>query len=171
MREFAGAYLASRARLGLPPVDLDDVVYSRAVEVVLADLKRTELLSSRDIVAAVRSSRSVLQRELCEHQSVQLLRTVVAHVKNQRDRLEADADLENHAREQQGLLRVQSDALLLKLALQEVVEFVPTDRLTNANIRAVFRSAKSRMRSRDDILLTNDRPATSPPRLEPIQHR
>jgi hypothetical protein len=60
-----------------PPVDVDDAVYVRAVEVVLADLKRIQLLSSRVIVVAVRSSRSVLERELCERQSVQLLRTVV----------------------------------------------------------------------------------------------
>jgi hypothetical protein len=171
MREFAASYLAFRARLGLPPVAVDDVVYSRAVEVVLSDLQRTELLSSRDIFAAVRNSRSVLQREQCEHQSVQLLRTVVAHVSNQRDRLESDVDLENLAREQRGLPRVQSDALLLQLALREVVELVPTDRLTTANIRAVCRSARARVRTRDDTFLSNARLTASSPSIEAVQHK
>ena len=145
MREFAAAYVASRSRLGLRPVDVDDVMYSRAVEVVLADLQRTELLSSRDIAGAIRSSRAVLRREQRQWQFDLLLRTVVAHANIQRDRLELDVEIENRARVRRGLPQVQSDALLVQLALKEVVERVPTNRLTVSSIRVVCRAAKARL--------------------------
>ena len=36
MREFAEAYVAMRERMGLPPVDVEQVMYARAVEIVTA---------------------------------------------------------------------------------------------------------------------------------------
>jgi hypothetical protein len=145
MREFAAAYCASRARLGLSLVEVDDVMYARAVEVVLADLQRAELLTSRDIAGAIRSSRAVVQREERDRQFDHLLRTLIAHTNSQRHRLELDVEMENRARAQRGFPHVQSDALLVQLALQDVVERVPTSQLTIANIRGVCRAAKARV--------------------------
>jgi hypothetical protein len=144
-REFAAAYSASRSPLGLPPVEVDGVMYARVVEVVLAGLPHAELLTSRDIVGAVRSSRAILQREARERQFEHLLRAVVAHVNNQRGRLELDVEMENCARVRRDLPRVQTDALLVQLALQEVVGRVLTNRLTVADIQSVCRSAKTRV--------------------------
>jgi hypothetical protein len=145
MREFAAAYIASRSRQGLPPVDVEEVMYARAVDVVLCNLQRSELLSSRDIAGAVRSSRALLRREQRDRQFDGLLRAVVAHADNQHRRFELDVELENLARAKRGLPPVRSDALLMQLALREVIERVPIDQLSTEDIRAVFRSARARV--------------------------
>jgi hypothetical protein len=145
MREFAAAYVASRTRLGLPLVGVEEVTYARAVDIVLGDLEGLELLTSRDVAGAVRSSRAILRREQRDRQSEQLLRAVVAHAHNRRDRLELDVEIENRARVQRGRPRAQTDVLLVQLALQEVVERVPTNRLSIENIRGVCRAARARI--------------------------
>jgi hypothetical protein len=145
MREFAAAYVASRSRLGLPPVGIEEMVSARAVDVVLGKLQHTDLLASRDIAAAVRNSRAILRREQRDRQIDQLLRAVVTHANDQRDRLELDIEIENRARAHRGLPRVQTDALLVQLALREVVDRVPINQLTAENIRAVCRAARPRV--------------------------
>jgi hypothetical protein len=145
MREFAAAYIASRSRQGLPPVDVEEVMYARAVEVVLGNLQRTELLSSRDIAGAVRNSRALLWREQRDRQFDGLLRAVVTHADNQLHRIELDVKVENLARARRGLPRVRPDALLVQLALREVVERVPIDQLSTEDLRAVLRSARARV--------------------------
>jgi hypothetical protein len=145
MREFAAAYIAARSRQGLPPVDLEEVIYSRAVDVVLGDLDRSELLSSRDVAGAVRSSRAILRRERRDRQFDQLLRAVVARANNQRDRLALDVEVENLARARRGLPLVRTDALLVQLALREVVDRVPVNHLATDDIRAICRSARARV--------------------------
>ncbi|WP_146066026.1 hypothetical protein [Cryobacterium sp. Y82] len=52
MREFAEAYVSSRARIGLPPVSADDIVYARAVEIVAERMRRVDLLTGREVAAA-----------------------------------------------------------------------------------------------------------------------
>jgi hypothetical protein len=145
MREFAAAYIASRSRLGLPPVSFDAVMYARAVEVVLADLQRTDSLTSRDIARAIRNSAALLERERRDQQFGQLLKTVLAYMNSQRARLECDAKIEARARALRGLPRIQADALLVQLALREVVGRVGTSRLTNSDIRSVCRAAARRV--------------------------
>ena len=145
MWEFAAAYVASRARLGLSAVGVEEVMYSRAVDIVLGELRRTELLTSRDIASAVRSSRALLRRERHDRQFDQLLKAVVAHANNQRDRLDPDVRLENRARARHGLPQVQPGALLVKLALREVVDQLEIGQLSAADIRVVCRAAKARI--------------------------
>jgi hypothetical protein len=145
MREFAAAYIAARSRQGLPPVDLEEVIYSRAVDVVLGDLHHTELLSSRDVAGAVRSSRAILRRERRDRQFNQLLRAVVARANNERDRLALDMEVENLARARRGLPLVRNDALLVQLALREVIDRFPVNHLTTDDIRAICRSARARV--------------------------
>jgi hypothetical protein len=145
MREFAAAYIASRSRQGLPPVDVEEVMYARAVDVVLGNLQRSELLSRRDIAGAVRGSRALLRREQRDRQFEGLLRAVATHAGSQQHRLELDVELENLARAKRGLPRVRSDALLVRLALREVIERVPIDQLSTEDIRAVLRSARARV--------------------------
>ena len=95
MREFADAYAASRSRMGLPPVRAEDIMYARAVEFVTERLRRTDLLTSRDIAGAVRSAKATVQREERNQQFERLVKTVVAHVNRNCSRLGADAEMEN----------------------------------------------------------------------------
>ena len=48
-REFAEAYSATRARIGLPPVHTEDIMYARAVEIITEGMRRVDLLTSRDV--------------------------------------------------------------------------------------------------------------------------
>ncbi|KGJ71675.1 hypothetical protein GY21_20585 [Cryobacterium roopkundense] len=59
MREFAEAYVATRARLGLPTVPVEDIVNARAVKIVTELMRRLDLLTSRDVAAGVRSTRAI----------------------------------------------------------------------------------------------------------------
>ncbi|MFO7690832.1 MAG: hypothetical protein R6W83_09830 [Cryobacterium sp.] len=63
MREFAEAYVSSRARVGLPPVSVEDVMYARPVEIVAERMRRVDLLTSRDVAAAVRATKAMVRRE------------------------------------------------------------------------------------------------------------
>lgn len=145
MREFAAAYVASRTRLGLPLVEVDEVMYARAVEVVFAGLPHTDLLTSRDIAGSVRSSKAILQSEERERQFEQLLRAVVAHVNGRRCQLDLDVEMENRARVQRGLPRIRTDALLVQIAFQAVAGRLAIGRLTETDIRSVQRAARSRV--------------------------
>ncbi|MCY7413133.1 MAG: hypothetical protein LH471_08905 [Salinibacterium sp.] len=53
LREFAEAYVETRARMGLPPVPVENIVYARAVELVTERMRRVDLLTSRDVASAV----------------------------------------------------------------------------------------------------------------------
>ncbi|WP_411700471.1 hypothetical protein [Conyzicola sp.] len=158
MREFAAAYIASRLRQGLPPADAEEVMYCRAVDVALGTLQRTDLLSSRDIAGAVRSSRALLRQERRNRQFDRLLRAVVVHVNSQQHRLDRDVEMENRARAKRGLPRVRTDALLVQLALREVVERVPIDQLSTVDIRAICRSARARVLTPSDADLRASSP-------------
>jgi hypothetical protein len=142
MRAFAEAYVVTRARVGLPAVEADDVTYARAVEFIVDHLRDTDLLTSRDVAAAVRSSKATVQRAEREQQFDQLMRTVVAHVCRQRCRLEGEAEIENRARTQRSLPRVTTEALLMRLALQEAFETVPTNRLRGEDLRSAVQRAQ-----------------------------
>ncbi|MGR0221545.1 hypothetical protein [Agromyces sp. ZXT2-6] len=141
MREFAEAYASRRARIGLPPVDVERVVYARAVEVVSNRVRRVDLLTRRDVAAAVRSTKAAVRQEERRRQYNRLARAVVDHVKVNRARLINDAELENRARLHYGKKPMSRESLVVQLALQEVLPLVPTSRLTERDTNAVARAA------------------------------
>lgn len=120
MREFAESYVETRNRMGLPPVTADEVMWARAVDIVLDGSRRGDLLTSRDVAAAVRTAKVAVRQEEQKRQFDQLVKTVVVHVRRNRSRLTADADLENRARLARGIPPFERDALVVKIAVQDV---------------------------------------------------
>ncbi|WP_104090863.1 hypothetical protein [Cryobacterium sp. N19] len=141
MREFAEAYVSSRVRMGLPPVSAEDIVYARAVEIVAERMRRVDLLTGRDVAAAVRSTKAAVRREERQRQFDQLVKAVVVHFHQDSGRLDAEAEVENRARAHRGMPRVPTQSLVVQLALQDVIERMPTSRLTKADARTVVRIA------------------------------
>ncbi|TFC34895.1 hypothetical protein [Cryobacterium sp. TMT2-14] len=130
MREFAEAYVATRARMGLPPVPVENIVYARAVELVTERMRRVDLLTSRDVAAAVRAAKAVVPREERQEQFDRLVKTVVTHVHRNSARFVVDAEMENQARAHRGKPRVPVESMVVQFAMQEVIERMPTNRLT-----------------------------------------
>ncbi|MFE5671674.1 hypothetical protein ACFQ58_08695 [Agromyces sp. NPDC056523] len=145
MMEFARAYAERRDRLGLPPVDVNRIVESRAVEVVIRQLRSVDLLTSRDIAAAVRSARVVVQHHERHEQLDQLVRAIVRQVEGHRERLTSEAALEIVARRRRGRESGSLESILVQLAAQEVVPLLNTSRLTTADARAAGRAARARI--------------------------
>jgi hypothetical protein len=145
MREFAEAYVATRERMGLASVPGEDIMYARAVELVTGCMRRVDLLTSRDVAAAVRSTKATVRREERGQQFERLVKTVVAHVHRNRARLDVDAEMENQARSLRGKPRVPVESVLVQLAMQEILERVPTSQLTVADARRAARIAKLRI--------------------------
>jgi len=145
MREFAEAYAAARARMGLPPVPTEDIVYARAVELVTERLRRVDLLTSRDVAAAVRNTKVVVRQHERKQQFEQLVKALVEHSQRNIARLTEEAAIENMARAQHGKPRVSIESMILQLATQEVVQFVVTSKLTIADVRSAARFAKFRV--------------------------
>jgi len=141
MREFADAYVEIRARMGLPPVLPEGIVYARAAEIVAERMRRVDLLTSRDVAAAVRSTKVEVQREERQSQFDGLLSSVVARVHHNRAQYFLEADMENQVRAQRGKPRVPVDLLVVQLAMQQVVERVPTSRLTIEDAGSIARLA------------------------------
>jgi len=154
MREFAESYSATRMRMGLPPVALEDTIYARAVEYVLDNLSGMDLLTSRDVAAAVRSSKAIVQRVERDHQRDALVRVAVVYVHRHRDRLNEYADIENRARVRHNRPCVPADDLRVRLAFRELATRVPTDRLAMADIRRAFHAVKIRTLSPDEPTTT-----------------
>lgn len=145
MSEFAKSYSAARARAGLPPVPAESIMYSRAVEVVTERLRRVDLLTSRDVEAAVRSTKAVVRYEERKQQFEFLIKTVAVEVIRNGARYGADAELENRARAHRGKPRLPLESLAVQIALQEVVPHVPTSMLTVEDVRSAARVAKARV--------------------------
>ncbi|WP_157009130.1 hypothetical protein [Agromyces laixinhei] len=141
MREFAEAYVATRDRMGLPPATADDVMWARAVDVVLDGRLRVDLLTSRDVAAAVRSAKVALRRAERNRQYDHLVRATAVQVQRNRARLAADAAMEFRARRRRGRQSLNPDDLLVRIALQEVVEGVPTNLLSAVDVRRALLSA------------------------------
>lgn len=145
MWTFAEAYATRRARIGLPPVDVERIVYARAVEVVIDDMRRVDLLTSRDVAAAVRSTQAVVRRRERRQQFERLVQSLVAYVENDLIRLQNDAAFENRARRERGLSPVSVDSLIIQLATQELLPNLTTSRLSLDDARAAGRTAKTRI--------------------------
>ena len=145
MREFADAYVETRARIGLPPVPVETIVYARAVEIVAEWMRRVDLLSGRDVTAAVRATKAMVRREERQQQFERLIRTVVTHAHRNSARFLVDAEMDNQARTHRGKPRAPVESLVMQLAMQKVIGRVPTNRLTIEDIRNVARVAKQRV--------------------------
>ena len=143
--EFAEAYVASRARVGLPSVSVEDVVYARAVEIVTERMRRVDLLAGRDVAAAVRSTKAEVGREERQGQFDLLVKTAVSDVHRSDARYRAEADVENRARANRGKPRAPVEALIVHFAMQEASERVPTNRLAIEDFRAAARVARLRL--------------------------
>ncbi|MEV1130513.1 hypothetical protein [Agromyces sp. NPDC049794] len=145
MREFAEAYAARRARMGLPPVDVERIVYARAVEIVTDRMRRVDLLTSQDVAASVRSTQAVLRQEERRQQFERLVTSVVAHVENDFTRLAKEAAFENRARRRHGRPPVPTESLVIQLAAQELLPKLRTSRLSVEDARKAARAAKARI--------------------------
>ncbi|TFD16818.1 hypothetical protein [Cryobacterium sp. TMT4-10] len=141
MREFAEAYVATRVRMGLPPVPAENIVYARAVELVTERMRRVDLLTSRDVAAAVRAAKAVVSREERQEQFDRLVKAVIAYVHRNRERYAVDAEMENQARAHRGKQRVPVESMVVRLAMQEVIERMRTNRLTVDDARRAARIA------------------------------
>ncbi|WP_146069860.1 hypothetical protein [Cryobacterium sp. M15] len=69
------------------------------------------------------------------------MKAIVVHFHQDSGRLEAKAEMENRARAHRGMPRVPAESLVVQLALQDVIERVPTSRLTKADARTAARIA------------------------------
>jgi hypothetical protein len=145
LREFAEAYSATRARMGLPPVPLENIVYSRAVEIVTERMRRVDLLTSRDVTAAVRSTKAAVRYEEREQQFERLVRTVVTEMYRDGGRFVADAELENRARVRHGKPKISVESLAVQIALQEVSERITTSQLSIEDARSAARAVRARV--------------------------
>ncbi|WP_105036528.1 hypothetical protein [Cryobacterium aureum] len=145
IRDFAEAYVETRARMGLPPIPVEIIVYARAVEFVTERMRRVDLLTGRDVAAAVRATKAMVRRDERQQQFERLIRTVVTHAHRNRSRFRVDAEMGNQARTHRGKPRVPVESLVVQLAMQEVIGRVPTNRLTIDNARSVARVAKQRV--------------------------
>ena len=130
MREFAEAYVLTRARVGLPPVSVENIVYAGAVEIATKRMRRVDLLTSRDVVAAVRSTQVEVPRIERQQQVDHLVKAVVAHVHQNGPRLSVDAEMENQERSRRGKPRLPVESLVAQFVLHEVIKRVPTISLT-----------------------------------------
>ncbi|GEP28588.1 hypothetical protein CLE01_31860 [Cryobacterium levicorallinum] len=139
MREFAEAYVETRARMGLPPIPVENIVYARAVEIVAERMRRVDLLTGRDVAATVRSTKAEVRRIERQQQFDGLVKTVVVQVHRNSARYGVDAEMENQARAHQGKPRAPIDSLVAMLAMQEVLGEVPTSLLTIEDARSAAR--------------------------------
>ncbi|TFC90077.1 hypothetical protein E3T24_00035 [Cryobacterium sp. TmT2-59] len=144
-REFAESYVATRTRMGLPPVSVENIVYARAVERVTERMRRVDLLTSRDVAAAVRAAKAVVPREERQEQFDRLVKAVVTNVHRNSERFVVDAEMENRARAHRGKPRVPVESVVVQFAMQEVIERMPTERLTVDDARKVARVARLRL--------------------------
>jgi hypothetical protein len=145
MREFAEAYVATRHRMGLPPVGTEEIMYARAVELIAERMRRVDLLTGRDVAAAVRSTRAAIRQEERTQQFERLVRSIIRHTQRNLTRLSEEAAMENLARSRRGKPRVSDESLIAQVALHEVIESMQTSRLTVEDARTAARIAKLRV--------------------------
>ena len=136
MHDFANAYVETRARRGLPPVPVKNIVDARAVEIVAERMRRVDLLTDRNVAAAVRSTQAVVWRAERQRQFDRLVKTVVADAHLNSARYGHEAEIEIQARARRGMPRVPVKSMIVALAMQEVIERVPTSRLTIEDTRS-----------------------------------
>ncbi|WP_140425661.1 hypothetical protein [Cryobacterium sp. N19] len=114
MREFAEAYVETRALMGLPSVPAETIVHARAVEIIAERMRRVDLLTSRDVAAAVRSTKAEVRRVERQQQFDQLVRAVVTQVQRNCKRYVVEAEMENQARARRGKPRAPVESLFVQ---------------------------------------------------------
>ncbi|TFD08212.1 hypothetical protein [Cryobacterium sp. TMT1-66-1] len=144
MHEFAEAHVEARARMGLPAVPVETIVYARAVEIVAERMRRVDLLTGRDVAAAVRSTQALVRRMERQRQFDGLVKAVVVQVQRNRSRYAIDAEIENRARVRRGKTREPVESLAVQQSMQEVIERVRTSSLTIEDFRSAARAASLR---------------------------
>ncbi|TFD65147.1 hypothetical protein [Cryobacterium ruanii] len=142
MHEFAEAYVETRVRMGLPPVLTEFIIYARAVEIVAEGMRRVDLLTGRDVAAAVRSTKAEVRRNERQRQFDRLVKTIVAQVHRNSARFGVDAKMENQTRVRRGKPREVVESLVVRLAIQEVGQRVPTGSLSIADVGNAARIAR-----------------------------
>ncbi|MRG58779.1 hypothetical protein GE115_02660 [Agromyces sp. CFH 90414] len=146
MREFAESYISTRQRMGLPSVQVDDVMWARAVDIVLdKERRRVDLLTSRDVAAAVRTTKETLRQAQRREQLDWIVGATVTNVQGNRAALLADAELENRARRLRGKPAIALERLVVMIAMQEASERVSTDLLDGAATRRALGEAITRL--------------------------
>jgi hypothetical protein len=144
-REFADAYVVTRARMGLLPVPVETIAYARAVEVVAERMRRVDLLTGRDVAAAVRSTKTALRREERQQQFKGLVRAVVVDLNRNSERYRVDAAMESRARAFAGRPPEPFESLMAELAMRHILKREPTQMLTIADAHNAARVAGLRM--------------------------
>ncbi|TFD19203.1 hypothetical protein [Cryobacterium sp. TMS1-13-1] len=142
LREFADAYVETRSRMGLPPIPVETIVYARVVEIVAERMRRVDLLTGRDVAAAVRTTQAEVRTVERRMQLDQLVKTVVAHIHRDDARLRLAAKEENAARAHRGRPSVPTESLVMKIALHEIMERTPRNGLTIEDARVAARIAR-----------------------------
>ncbi|SEN27023.1 hypothetical protein E3O25_10910 [Cryobacterium sp. TMT1-3] len=150
MREFAEAYEETRARMGLSPVPDETIVYARAVEIVAERMRRVDLLTGRDVAAAVRSTKAEVRCEERQRQFDGLVKALVAHAHRHFCRFIEVAAMENLARTQRAKPRVAVESLIVHLAMPEVIHHLPMNRLASADVQNAIHAAALRVDVRAD---------------------
>ena len=107
-------------------------------------MRRVDLLTGRDVAAAVRSTKAEVQRQERQRQFQGLVAAVVVQVQRNRARFSVDAEMENQARVRRGKPREPVESLIVQLAMQEVIERVRTTSLTIEDSRSAVRFATMR---------------------------
>ena len=137
MREFAEAYVATRERIGLPNVDVEKVVYARAVEIVTNQMRRVDQLTGRNVASAVRSAKATVAEHERHEQYVKLVRGLDAHIRRHSVRLAGMATMANRARAESGQSRIPVGPLIVRIAIGEVTRVVPIGRLRVGDLRRI----------------------------------
>lgn len=137
MRKFAEAYVATRKRMGLPAVDVEDVVYAKAVEFVTDRMRRVDQLTSRDVAAAVRSVKALIAEREQGEQYKGLVRGVEAYLRRHCTKLSARATVVNRQRVRAGQPRMPVGQTVVRIAIAETSRVIPVERLREGDFRSV----------------------------------
>ena len=165
MREFAEAYVATRERMGLPNVDVEKVVYARAVEIVTNQMRRVDQLTGRDVAAGVRSAKAAVAERERGEQYAALLKAVDAHIRRHSVRLSTGASAVNRARMEAGQPKIPMGPLIVRIALSEAMRVLRTDKLRVGDLRLIRDVALRRLERQnlDQHLLVARGPSPSQP--------
>ena len=97
--------------------------------------RRVDLLTGRDVTAAVRSTEAEVRREERKKQFDQRVKTIVTHASRIAARYRVDAETEDRDRTHRGQPRDRVESLIVHLAIQDVLKRVPTSMLTANDAR------------------------------------
>ncbi len=138
-------------------------MYARAAHAATDRVKCVDLLTGREIAAAVRSAKSARAAATRGKRIKDLTNAVDVHMQRHRDRLGADADLENAARIRRGKPPLSPDLLMVRIAIAEVTEMSTSTSLNPAAGWNVVQHAER-------ALLASERALSRPTQLRARGH-